>query len=363
MKLKKIGKKGAKGETPWYVWLILGVIIIQVMDIYDFRDLLNKKETDQGETPIGGSGSYLACPNDGDSTIILDLYNELNTTASEGYDATVYVFNSNGGLAQTLTDTTSPSGSNVNCGDTYTMKMVGADGNGGDNSKFTGVTSGENVQINNGYATFVADKSTEKMELKGRQHGVLQFKAYDVDNAGFMYNSDDVNNAYCADGCTFESIVNGTAKAVGVAETINLKLYVQGTATDTAFQDYYTLILIEGGANAITTWEDPALVAWAGASLTEVEMSSLTPEEQDAFNAYDWVYKVDTPIEKNAIYTLEIQMSAKAGQNPTADIEIDFASAGNYKSVSGSTVKTGAAKDDSSNSVLYALMDTTIDLS
>lgn len=303
---------------------------------------------------VAGVDLVAACGDDKQATVTLNLANGLNTSGAEVFDATYYMIGAEGDY-ETGTATTGET-ETLNCGEEYTLYVVAEDADNGDNSKATDIVLGVGAKIVDGNVVFTPNKDQYALRWKGSQHGVLEFKAWDNDAAGWMCDSDDSCSAYETDGVTFESTTNGTALAVGSGGQLDLTITARATRTDTDFSDFYTLILVEA---PVATWEEP-IVKVDGVRLYD-QKGSLTPEEEKQFSSYEYIYKLEKPIDYAGV-DIDFHMDALAGVDPSTDPQIDFAAAGNYLSVDGVTVKRGAAKDDSSSSVVYTVQDITIDI-
>lgn len=303
------------------------------------------------------------CPDDGDSSLYLDVYNSLNETGSENYDVTYYILGEDGNVVTTVSDTTSPSATTIDCGYKYVLKAIAADGASGDNSHFVDIRGkpvSSDAKIVDGGIQFTADRSNINLKSGMTQHGTLQFKLYDNEDARYAYNADEEpqdNTDWETDGVTFRDGGNTTAFAVSSGGFLDHSLKVKGVQTDTDFNDAYVLLAVEA---PVDKWNKPNVV-WNGKSLEDIK-DSLPSDEATALNSYEYVYKITDDIEDD-IHTLDFYMDTCSGCDPTADVELDFYAAGNYLSTSGTTVKTGAAKDDSSKTAVFTVQDIAIDVS
>lgn len=354
--------KQGKSDFGIFHIIVIGVLL-QAAGIVDFKEIFSGKDAppvDDGDLP---PAEFAACPTDGDTTLKVNVRNMLNTTGNEEFDVTAYIYDSSGALMATITDTTNPDGTNINCGDNYIGRAVVGNSDGGDNSLFVGKDYGA-VEVNpDGSFSFAAERSTLDIGLQGRQHGLVQAKLYDHDDAGWMCNSDDSCTDYEALSTTavsFTSTTNGTAKDVDSGGQLDFTINLKGTQTDTDFADAYVLLAIEGGTSALTVWQDPNSVRWDGVPLTEMK-AQLNPQEADALAAYEWVYRYDGVIEDN-VNEIRIQMTPESGQDPDQDLEFDFMSAGQYLGADGKTVKVGTHDDTTSNAVVFAEAEITIDI-
>lgn len=306
------------------------------------------------------------CPDTLLTATTLTLKNEEDDSKDDTFDATGYLYKVVGGVEmydQSVADTTAGS-VNLDCSQTYRLRLVSANADEGDNGIISSIVSssdGKATLVDGGKAVeFTPVGRSYSVKVAGERHGVLQFKLWDNTAAGWACNSDDTCLDYEADGVSFTSTTNGTAKAIGIGEEIDVKVYFKSTKANTSFDDFGFYILLEGGASAATVWNEPSTVKLNGKTLQEY---TLTGDESKQFDAYEYVYRVtdeDITDEQNI---LELVWAPNTGQNPSADVEIDFASIGSFLSVDGSTVKYGAARDDTSATVVFTVQDITYDIS
>lgn len=154
--------------------------------------------------------------------------------------------------------------------------------------------------------------------------------------------------------------------AITSTDELNIKLYFRATQANTSFDDFGYLILFEQGASALTTWEVPSFIL----NGVPLEKSTLVGDEAVQFTAYEYAYRL-SDVDNAGAYrdvvdtqqVLEVVDKPKAAQNPSADLEIDFAAIGGFLSVDGATVKYSAAQDDSSATVVFTVQDVTVDIS
>lgn len=356
--------KSGKYQFSWMhlIGILVVGYILNVGGLQDKYPLPGGAAEDQ-PSGAGASGGASLCPTDGDTTLVVDVRNKLNTTGTEEYDTTVYVYDSSGSLDVTLTDTTNPAGTNVNCGDKYTIKMVASDADNGDNSGFEGLDYPKNkdsVKYDAATKTisFDALESTTSIGAQGEQHGLLKFKIYDNDGAAWTFDSQDTSATnYENAATTWNSSTTGTLgyTLTTASDILNLDYKVTGNSTDTDFAAHYVLVAVEA---PLTEYNAPT-VAWDGKALSDIKLTGLNGEEARALSRYEYIYKIDGQIE-DVVHSLNFQIYALNGQNPSTDIEVDFYSAGAYLSVDGNTVKVGTHRDDSANTATYTVQDTTV---
>ena len=130
------------------------------------------------------------CGDTKQSTVTFNLINGEDESGST-FDATGYLYGASG-HSPSITDTTAGTAT-LNCGEEYELKLVRTDANAGDSSRLTGIAAGSipNAKIVDGNAVFTPIGPTATVNLVGAQHGVLEFRAFDVDNNAFMFDDGD----------------------------------------------------------------------------------------------------------------------------------------------------------------------------
>lgn len=338
----------------------------------------NNQDTDQQLSIITQSGERLAnqagstsCPDSGTTSLSLTVYNALNTSGTESYDNTAYIYSVNDGeesLFATLTDTTSGT-DDLNCGDVYRIRIVSTDGEGGDSSLLMGVRAGKDADVggNGEYVEFTAQGAQYNLELESKQHTTMLFKLFDNKQNGWVYDSNDASATdYESTGVTFKSTTdNSTAMSVGSGESLDLRYTLKGNSADGDFADHAMYILVDAASG---TWQEPD-VRFEGVSLSNMK-GQLDSSESVAYSDYEYVYVVEVSDIESALIPnkdkfLDFDISARDNVDPDAsdDISVDFASVGAVKETSGNMVHYGATDDSSSPSSIYTLQETTIDVS
>lgn len=315
--------------------------------------------TTQTQSSLGTQAGQLggSCPTDGDSSVIVNVYNKLNTSGTENYDTTFYILNEDGSIETSGTDTTSPSAVTIDCGRNYELVVVASDSDGGDNTKI--ISSNIGTVTSKGTVKFKADQSNMNFRLMMSQHGVLQFKIYDNEDARYAYDTGDADNtAWEADGTTFTDGDNTTAFAVGVGGYVDFTIKIQGTGVDTDNQDQYILIAVEA---PVTEWDEPS-VRFNGGKLTDIKDTGLNSDEVKGLSSYEYVYKISDNLEDD-INSLDFYMQATGSANPSTDLQIDLFPAGWYLQTGGQTLAVSASQNDASKTVVYTTQDITVDIS
>lgn len=315
--------------------------------------------------PTSDSGVALTqCPDDGDTSLTLNVFNLLNETGSENYDITGYLYMIDGESEKrimSITDTTAPTASTIVCGEKYAFKPVAADGANGDNSRILSVASGDAEVDEDGNLIFVADSSNEYIDVYMGQHGTIEMRAFDNVNNGFMYdNADSSNSDYETTGVTWTSTTNN-ATAYSEANGLDITFTVRSTGSDTNFNDLGFWILLDDFSTNV--WEEP-VVKVDGVKVEEAS-DLMNSDEKKAFDGYEYVYFVsaDKDVKDSPDY-IEVRVisSLLAGASATADLDVDFQPRGKYLSTNGIDVNVGAVKDDTSQTAVYTRQDNIIDI-
>jgi hypothetical protein len=360
----KMVKKGRRSK-PMSAGTIFGMFIVSVAVVVGLIFFINTQffsavETGASPTEKRMAGS-INCPDDQETDLYIEVQNILNDTGAEKYDATVYILDDAGSIITSITDTTSPSATSVTCGYEYQLAVVSADADGGDNSvvsKILANPSGSDVMIESGIVKFTADRARMDIDLGMEQHGVLEFRLFDKQDNAYAYDSGDATNSdWEADGVTFRDGDNSTAYAVGSGGDLELRVEARTVDDDEDFADQYVLMALE---LPVTVWETPA-VKIDGSSVSEV--SGLSSDENLALSDYEYIYRIDGDLLNDGEVLIDLKLDALSGQNPTADIEVDFYSAGQFLKTDGTGLLTGTHKDDSSRTVVYTAQDLTVDIS
>lgn len=393
------------GKGKMSAWHLVGVGLVLIVAFFGVQYLLGsglggvKIKGDDGTLSISDGvaktdGQTLniqvggACPDTKQTTLRITQENGLNDTANDIFNSTVELYelsDVNGAVVEgsrVEIVTTTGEANTISCGKSYRAKFLRTDANLGDNSKLLNVLSSDDgkAYVEDGWLYFTTTDQDYNVRVKGARHSVLEFKAYDRINAAFMFDNGDASATdYEADGVNFTSTTgNTTATAVGASGDFQIDLYYRANETIGEFGDYGHLVLIELGTTAPDDWDDP-VVKLDGVILAEATSGALTVEEQKAFANYEHIYaivpeNVKSPVsplsavlndvKRTNEHKLSVDLRARSGINPATDIEIDFAARGNFISVeNGNQVKSGAARDDTSNTATYAVQDSIFDIS
>ncbi len=333
-----------------------------------------------GRTTGPGGAAGVECPDDGQTTLTVTAKNLYNISGTEEYDNTMKLFTKMSDGSEDwfadLADTTAGTDELV-CGNTYVGRILSVDGDGGDSGKVLAArASGTTVEIIEGGKgiEFLAQGAENVIKLDVRQHAVLELRGRDNDADGFMFNTDEASGTYVTTGGSFESIVNGTALAVGSGGQLDLTFGVRivEAQDDQDFSDFGAYFLADF---AKATWNKPS-VAYMNVVLPETSFDASSPgesAEEDLWSAtYEYIYNIDNSIlglaENVQVFTrnprsLDLDVSAKAGVDPSTDPTFAFAAVAATKSVTSDVVRYSGATDASTAAAVYTVQSWTVDLS
>lgn len=351
-------KKGATGGSAFMMMLlaiVAGGLVLAFLTG-------NLKIPGFGAVSVPGavtpSSLALSCPDTKATTLTLSVANDINKTGEETYDMGIRLVGNKGHTVRG-TDTTSGSYT-LNCGEVYTVKGLSASGANGDSAKFYGVRSGEATINADGTATISAITGAQTVILSSKAHGVLEMRIFDVINNAFLFDdSDNTATDYDTDGVNYNGTTSGSnSTTVGAGGEFHVIAYVRPTVTDNVWGDiggWYTLV------DAVTTTWDVPTVKFGGVVMQNVK-GQLNADESKAYNAYEYAYLVNKDILTQAEGAIDFSIFALSGVNPNSgseDIELDFASRGaSASNLNGDNVNVGAVQDDSSQTQVHTLIDT-----
>ena len=352
-----------KSKANWLALVGFGVLALVALVALGFIQIPMKVQPQipgPGQQPTPQPTEDI-CKETATTTLKINVYNPLNTSGSENYDVTLYGF-VDGSLTYTVTDTTSPSGVTINCGEEVVFKAVGTDGASGDKSYIKSASgSGGDIRVVDGNLVIRPTKSTMTVNLQIEQHATLECRAYDNVNEGLMYdNSDSSNTDYETDGVVWMSTTDNSTK-YSEADGIDMTFTCRAIQSDTDYNDRGIWVLIEAPTSV---WDEPT-VSLNGRTLSEAS-AQLNEDERKAYSDYEYVYFIpqDTIIRDGGEgMDLRVQIELLDGvSSASADPEIDFAVRTQYKTTDGLSVKVGAVDDSSSTSQIIALYDMSIDV-
>ena len=352
----------AKDMTMWAILTIVLVVVVGGGVAWLLGGIPSG-----GLAVIGGGApapavSGVGCPTSGVTALAATVRNALNDSGREEYDNSVLLYQVLGTeetLFTTGSDTTSGA-YNLDCGNAYRMKLLSASGS---NAKIIGIDAGVGAKLgpNGEYVEFSATAATYNLIIAAAQHGVLEFRAFDVDNNAYVYDtSDAVNTNYETTGVTFDSSTdNATALTVGAGGDFTWKFDVRTTEVqdDVDFSDFSAYVLVDA---ATDKWNIPSL-NFDGKSLSQVTLDDF--ESRLWKGTYEYAFGVDSAFTHKA-KTLEFAIQALSGVDPGSsdDIVLTFASKGASRETSGNKVRYSGATDAASPAALFTVQTMTINV-
>lgn len=309
-------------------------------------------------TPVSTPTVNAACPDTGITAVTLNVQNPLNTTGAETFDQEL-TFLGAGGKKATGTDSTDGA-YNLDCGTQYELILESADGASGDNSRIVEVLEGNGAQLTSkGTVIFTPTGYSYNLRVAEPQHGTLEFKLYDNEDARFAYDTGDASNSdWEVDPVTWRDGDNATAFALSQdGDSLNMRLDLRTNEVDTEFSDNYMLIAIEA---PVTEYDEPT-VKYNGKTLKDIKGSGLNSYESKALSGYEYVYKVEGADVTHSVNSVDFYMEANS--DASTDVQLDFYAAGKVDSINGVDILTSAAQDNSGATVVYTVQDVTIDVS
>lgn len=351
------GKKGTGG-------LVIAMIVIIFIVVLGLAAYLGSKEGlfsagggDEGEPQQNN------CPDDKDTTLYIDVYNDLNETGAENFDVTGYLYQKRSGdwsYEAVIGDTTNSNGTTIDCGYDYKFCAVRTNADGGDNSVFRKVAGDASDIDSQGCILFSALESNVRISAETEQHDILNFRLFDNEDNRFAFgNLTTLGTTWLTvANTTFHDGDNTTAFAVAAGGYLDYCIQLRGPTVDEDFSDAYVLLFIDANVNA---WDEPT-VRYDGTLLQDISDTGLTDYEQDQWSTYEYAYRIEGDI-GDTLHEVCVYLPTCSGCNPTLDVWNVFAAAGNYLSTDGRTVLQGAADDTSTNAVVFTIQEVIMDVS
>jgi hypothetical protein len=374
MKLKKLRNRGMVQDFG--ALLVMFVLIVgagvSILMVANYMGLLS--------TPSGGStgGGTIgvppvvtsACGDDGLGTIKVRAKNSGNETAAEWYAATVYLYKKvNGGIQYVTSTTTATDGTyatfnNTPCNAEYVMYILSADGAAGDNNNIDAIdASSENIKLVGGAVEIDMADEDVYATVHSTQHATLEFRAYDNNENGYMYDTgDSAATDWETTGVVFTSTTNNdTNMTVAAGGDFNVELQIRAAQTDTQFQADGANSIIIAVNGDIGTWDE--LDVDCGGKSTEVSPSELTEFERNLWSGYEKFFKLDKILENNPRTSCTLTGIAKPSVSSWKCPSYTFAARGNYVGTTSGVIELhSAAKDDSSYTNVYTVQTMSLQL-
>lgn len=338
-------------QNQVFTGVIVGALIVAVLGGFlMFGTDLNTSEN----TPEEGENldSSVQCPSNGETEVSLFANNPLDTSATDRLDVNYKLRSASGNIIEG-TNTTGGT-QTLNCGQTYTLEVIS--GQDTSHSEVQNVISPSGATVSNGNVEFVAKRSTMDLRFEVTRHSELEFQAYNLDERANVYETGGSTDWVSADA-TFQNVDNGSEGAnVGSGDSLNYELSVRGETDDAQFSDRGVLMLVDMD---VTEFKDPE-ITFNGQTLQD-SMGDLTVHESRAFSDYDFAYRVDSDLTASGSGdTFDVYLESLNNIDPSTNVDITFASVGQYESTDATNVKEGAAKDNSATDPVHTLQTATI---
>ena len=252
------------------------------------------------------------------TALTTNVFNFLNTSLSDNFDVTLRLYS--GASEQfmlSITDTTAPSSTNVRCLTDIKGKILSTDADAGDNAAIHSATIDLGSVTTSPDMTSIMFKtqgSSQSLSIQGEKHGVLNFRAYDENLKGLVFNSGETNrNDFDTTGVNYTSTTdNATYQAIGIGETLKMTLEVQSTTPYTDFFDLGGYLCLDHSA---TTWDTPKIVL-DGAELSDYKLGGLTPYETKLFSNWDECFYVPPTEDYTTKNTAKFYLEVRANTEP-----------------------------------------------
>ena len=354
-----VRKGKSKKWTGFQIFMSVIVVIFVVGFLSNIYLSAGTTETTELEKKIlNETLKDISCPDDGDTSLVLNIYNPLNETGTESFDAEI-TFKSATGKRLTGTDGTAGAYT-LDCGVPFELIVESADGASGDNAKiieYYGDLVGVKVTPE-GTVTFTPSGSSYALDIGVSQHATVEAKIRNLDTGTNAFDSGDAENVlYEADGTTFTNGDNATAFALtNAGDFIDFDISLRSVQVDTEFGDLGWYV----GVKAPVSEYDEPIVSFDG-SLTDIKGTGLNEFEIKQFDGYQYVYKVS----KSIVRTPEkLGFYIEANSDASTDLEIDLFAIGKVDSTRNPIeILTSSAQDDSASTTVFAIHDITVDIS
>jgi hypothetical protein len=347
----KMGKK--KGAST------VGIIVVALMALiaigYYGSTYLHWGQTGQvlpGQQPQNPNAN---CGSTNLAAVSLQFFNGLNNTGAENNDTTIIC--TGGGIAYTITDTTSPTATNMNCGFDYVCKVVS--GIGTTESKLVAIKNGPGSINADGNLVFSANQPAINIDVQGTKYQPVEARLYDNNYAAYTYAGVEtvaggwsVSGAYFGN-TTYQTTAGNDSFSIGSGGKLNLKMDVRvKTFQNAQLEDRGWYLFYDMPTNIYSV---PA-IAVNGVTRTS-QCSVLNDDEKKAYSSQEYCYKITgVPTTNNEYATVDMVINALSGVNPlnaNGNVTVTIVPIGAYQStLDTKTVKVGAVKDDSSQTVV-----------
>jgi len=357
-----MNKKGKAVSTGMVYFFAIALVVIIGLGAYAMFGRTS-------QTGIGATGAVITsltpteqaqaitqCGSTKQTAVTATLKNGLNTTASQTFDATYYLYQiTDKGETQVQTGSDTTAGAiTVDCGSKYRLKLV-ADAT--TNSRITSVYT-NNAQVDaDGSVVFTTTSPSLTLGMVSSKHNAMQVRAYNEDSRARMFSTLGSSSDYMDSGVLFWSTTNNaTRTTVTAGSSMLMTVEMQNPNTVADFNDYGTYVMFDASPSY---WDKVQRVTFDGTELQDVK-GQLNSDESKAFSGYEFVYFIPAgKLVDSKNHRLYFEITKSSGATGNDDLLVDYAVKGNYLSVDGFSIKTAGAKDTASSPVVFSKFTTT----
>lgn len=363
--MNKKGKQISNGVIyagMFFVGIIALILVLSAFGVIHLTPA-SQNALGGGLTTTEQAEAIAKCGDNKVTAVSLTLKNGLNTNTAETFDASYLIYQINTDEKNVVTETQVASGVNttgdsvnLDCGNKYRLKLV-TDGSA-DNSRITGVYTANAKVDTDGSIVFVTTAPSLTLGMIGSVHSTIEVRAYNEDARARMYATDGSNSAYQPTGVVFWSTSDNTTNTtVTAGSSMLMTLEMKAINTTTDFNDYGVLVMFDAST---TYWDKVQQITFDGVALSDVK-GDLDANERKATANYEYVFEIPAGVlidGKN--HKLYFDVLKSSGATGSDNLKVDFAVRGNYLSVDGFSIKTGAYRDLATSPILYSLFNTNI---
>ena len=217
MKLRKIMPQNKKGAGALLVIFLIVLVVGVLLALYFgiANKPIEEKIVDSGlGSDLGVSGILSGCPDNGQTSVVVDVQNNQNSTGVETFDTTLELYDAtatdpNTAPLETLTDT-SAGAATLSCGQKYYGKILSTSGASGDSGIILAVSGSglSDLKASDDMTsfTFTPNRESAKLVVKSQQHATQRVRVFNLIGDAFMDDNQDetATNYDSTDGVVFE---------------------------------------------------------------------------------------------------------------------------------------------------------------
>jgi len=286
--------------------------------------------------PSGGDQDQVVttnlCGTDNQGTGQFVYLNTLNTASTEYLSVSGYLYKDD--VLTTTTAKVNDTSITFNCdGGVYKLEILSSSTN-----------AGRTILIGEVKADQVPD-----LIVSGAQEDAIKVKAYDLNNAGWVYTTASATTAYSNANVTFNSTTENAAYDWSTnGGVLDYRLDLRTQSTDTEFGDIQDVVCVYYSGTELNAPE----VINNGRSLGSGDLYGSADDPQ-----YDQIatdnpltagstvcYKIAN-IKGDSTSTVEVRLEQKSGQTATTDAHLYLYAKGKYQKLDGKTIANGVYTD------------------